>query len=654
MKKVNSGSCSLADASQQGSLSDVLQGRSIIASRESVVSMRSLSATSLRKKNDVSQSVSDKDNVSRALKLMRRVDVPPIRTEHDYSTRKMFGEVTVIPLQKLEDIEKSAHISLHEKRIRENKLTPYQAELLATFDNAPGKIEEELVAQIVAEEEQAILLRKKLKKRAKAKKRQAWKAEAGEPETVSDVDRDELKNGKKGTLRIGNEDEGGSVCTNMTFSTANISTLHEDLVDIEVIDQFVEKPTIKLEKKPKKVLSRSRSQVARNRDKHLKEEEERKRAKILNKKTRNVVKKELTEVTIKQQIWLHLVAHFARVGKMDNLLQKYRAKTHHLEFIELQRRAMNRIMEWYKYYSMRRRMRQNASFLAKIRMRLCIFMRRRRVRKLNEAATLVSHFIACVNGASVRTQKLYKFRGRVVKIQNVFGQFYKCQRARLKLLYLALQRELHSARLERNFAKRLREKNSVRLMKRTHFFGEAVQKLDNICASLTEMIARKNATNNLKMKQFLQLQNEDDKKHSKVKTHATAYVGDNQHSQSQYEVILKRVLGNQRKRHILSKKGADHTQKKVISTSHAIVVDPMEVKAFLKTDGHAGPKYLALDPVDIKKRRHSPLILLTGGAIRELRDIAKGIVAEESEEKVNFEIQRVLLKEYNDEHEYQL
>lgn len=531
---------------------------------------------------------------------------------------------------------------------QENKLTPYQAELLATFDKGPVVIaEEELVAKIVAEEENAIRLRK-TKKRFAAKKRQAWNVEAHQPETA-DVDDVEFQKGENNrSKRVGFEDDLGSMCTTMTFSTANVSNLNEDLIEMEITDRIVEKPKVPSLKKNKKILSRSRSEVARARDKRHKEEEERKRAKILNKKTRTVVKKEQSEVATKQQIWLHLVAHFCRASELESQLKKYRAHTFQIYYIQLQKRASRRIMLWFKKCSMRRRMRHNSTFLAKIRSCFCVYIRKRRVRQHNEAAAILSHFIASVNGASVRTQKLYKFRNRIVKIQTVFGQFYKCQRARLRLLFLAFQRELHIARLDRNHVKRVREKNSVRIMKRTHFFGEAVQKLDNICSSLTVMIARKNARNNLKMKQFLQLQNMEDKYLTNEQTPAVIPASELAHKTKiqKYSEILRRVLGNQRKRHILSQRGSEKTETKVMTHQ---TVDPMEVKAFLTTEGHVGPKYRVLDPVEIKKRKNSPLILLTGGAIGELKEIAKHIVAEEDEETLNYEIERRLLKEDDDD-----
>ena len=61
---------------------------------------------------------SQENNVYNALTLMRRVVIPPIRTEHDYSRRKMYGSVSTIPLTKISDIEKSAHASLHARRLK--------------------------------------------------------------------------------------------------------------------------------------------------------------------------------------------------------------------------------------------------------------------------------------------------------------------------------------------------------------------------------------------------------------------------------------------------------------------------------------------------------------------------------------------------------
>lgn len=463
-------------------------------------------------------------------------------------------------------------------------------------------------------------------------------------------------------------DDGGSVCTTMTFSTANVSLLNEELRDMEELadhDQFSsEPPPLKSHVTKscgfnKKVLSRTRSQVARNKDKHFREEEERKRALILSKKTRTVAKKTHSEVVIKQQIWLHLVVQFSRASVMEYQLKKFRGFNKQLHIIHLQKCAIDMISAWYKDYSLRRKMRQNAHFLTKLRMRMAVFVRRRRVKKRHEAATLLAHFIACVNGASTRTQKLYKFRGRVIKIQLVFGQFNKCQKARLKLLFLAFMRELHLARLARNHEKNLVEKVSLRSMKRTHFFGEAVQKLDTICSNLTVMMARKNASNNLKIKQFLQLQNKEDKaagtrdwSHiSRAKAPVRSQLQDEelqrqQSSSRMYEALIKRVLGNQRRRHILSQKGAEQAQTAKVVKHHA--VDPAEVRRFLQTDGAVGPTYVMLDRKAIARLKHSPFLLLTGGAIRELKDIARAIVAEEDDDKMNFEIQRTLLKENDD------
>lgn len=96
-----------------------LQGHAVGITRDGLLSKGS-TASILDKKleGDGHARMDNKDNVRRALKLMRRVEIPPIRTEHDYSTRKMFGEVSNIPLQKISDIEKSAHVSLHERKMR--------------------------------------------------------------------------------------------------------------------------------------------------------------------------------------------------------------------------------------------------------------------------------------------------------------------------------------------------------------------------------------------------------------------------------------------------------------------------------------------------------------------------------------------------------
>jgi hypothetical protein len=209
-------------------------------------------------------------------------------------------------------------------------------------------------------------------------------------------------------------------------------------------------------------------------------------------------------------------------------------------------------------------------------------------------------------------------------------------------------RELHQARLDRNQVKTNREKSSMRSMKRTPFFGDAVQKLDDICSNLTIMITRKNIVNNLKMKQLRQLQNESEKEKNldDAKTcHILGSAGQQSATRRQYEHILKRVLGNQRRRHILSQKGTDRADTR-IATHQA--VDRADVREFLKTAGHPGPTYVVLDHREVEKMfKYSPLILLTGGALRELRDIAKGIVAEEDEVTMNYEIQKTLLREFD-------
>jgi hypothetical protein len=491
----------------------------------------------------------------------------------------------------------------------------------------------DLVAQIVAEEERAIEERANIAK----KKKKAWEV-TEQPETSSGFD-------SKRT-----EDDMESLCTSMSFSTANISNLQEDQFGIDANNVVSPSKEKEVPEKKKKKLSRSRSQVVRTREKHFLEEEERKRAKILSKKTRTVVKKEKSEVMVKQQIWLHLIVHFARANKLQQHIIKHRSQKIKLQFIKLRKQSVTMIINWYRHYRLRRKMRQNAFFLAKIRIQFAVYVRRRRVQKCRAAAAILVHFINCVNGSSVRTQKLYKFRGRVIKIQTVFGQFYHCQRARLKLLHIAFQRELHLARLDRNQEKSNRERISVRSMKKTQFFGEAVQKLDDICSNLSLMIAKRNIVNNLKMKQLRQLQNEAEKK--RANPNSPPIPGDSSlqnTSRRQYESILKRVLGNQRKRHILSQKGMiEHAKTRIVMRQ---AVDPADVKEFLTTVNHAGPTYLVLDHKEVEKFKYSPLILLTGGggALHELRDIARRIVAEEDEEKMNYEIQRTLLKEFDDD-----
>lgn len=505
------------------------------------------------------------------------------------------------------------------------------------------------MARIVAEEDEAIATRKE--NRIKNLKKQAWGVVDGDqPETASFVDGERSK-----YHRQQNEDDLVSMCTSMSFSTANISNLQDDILDIEMDGDNIESEPTRIpannnnNNKNKKKLSRTKSQVVRNREKHLQEEVERKKAKV---RAKTVVKKEKSEHEIKQQIWLHLVAHFARASKMQQYLTKYRAQSMQIHQANMRRAALLRIVIWYRDYRLRRKMRQNAHLLAKIRVRVAMFARRRRVKTRRDAATMLTHFICCVNGSSIRTQKLYKFRARVIKLQTVFGQFYKCLKARLQLLYLALLRELHQARLDRNQVKTNHERISVRSMKRTPFFSEAVQKLDDICSNLTLMITKRNIVNNLKMKQLRLLQNES------VRMRADSHhILDNTPLQStsrrHYEPILKRVLGNQRRRHILSQKGVEDRAQISIKTHQA--VDPADVKEFLKTPGHAGPKYVVLDHKDLKKKNKcSPLILLTAGAIQELKDIAKGIVAKESEETMRFEIQKTLLGEIgpNDDEMY--
>ena len=520
---------------------------------------------------------------------------------------------------------------------QEHKLTPYQTELLSSFDNGPRRIEVDLVARIVAEEDEATAIRKQNK--IKNLTKQAWGVHVGHPETVSSVDDNRSKH------KTQSEDDLVSMCTSMSFSTANMSNFQEDIFDIEVEDNVDREPEQKTasnnNNKSKKRLSRTKSHVNRNREKHFHEEEERKKPKI---RTKAVVKKEKSEVEIKQQIWLHLVAHFARASKMQQYLTKYRAQSLQIHQRKMERRAIMRILVWYRDYTLRRKMQQNSHLLAKIRVRIAMLVRRRRVQTRRDAATMLTHFIFCVNGSSLRTQKLYRFRARVIKIQTVFGQFYKCQRARLQLLYLAFLRELHQARLDRNQVKTNRERISMRSMKRTPFFSDAVQKLDDICSNLTTMIARRNVINNLKMKQLRQLQNETERQRSNS-YHILGSKGPPQSTnRRQYDYILKRVLGNQRKRHILSQKGVDDRAHISIKAHQA--VDPTDVREFLKTPGHEGPTYVVLDHRDIEeKSKHSPLILLTGGAIRELRDIARGIVANEDEETMNYEIQKTLLRE---------
>lgn len=74
-----------------------------------------LTTSCLKKKKNNGSSV---DNVHKALKLMRAVDIPPIGTSHNYSKNKIFGAVSTIPLKSIPDIRKSAHVSLHERRIK--------------------------------------------------------------------------------------------------------------------------------------------------------------------------------------------------------------------------------------------------------------------------------------------------------------------------------------------------------------------------------------------------------------------------------------------------------------------------------------------------------------------------------------------------------
>ena len=521
-------------------------------------------------------------------------------------------------------------------------------EMLAKFDKGPRKIHVDLISKIVREEDEA--MRREKKSKLVKRLRQAWGQNNDGPETskpggnipIGDI---------IGLNQVQEEDDMQSMSTSLSFSTANVSSIHDDNFDVEVsnVEMDEKKNT---EKKGKKPLKRSRTQVIRKRDQRLKELEEEKKAKIQSKKAKRVVKKEKTEQEVKQQMWLHLIVHFSRAEKLLRHLQHCRAERMQIQMITMRRRAKRKILAWYREYRMRRKMRQNAFFLSKLRVRLAMVLRKRRVKMRQEAAAILLHFIYSVNDSSIRTQKLYRFRNRVIKIQTVFGQFYKCQRARLKLLHLALQRELHLARLERVREQSNRERHAVKLMKRTHFFGDAVNKLDDICSNLTAMVARRTKENNLKIRKFRQLQVLNEKKEEvKQSHHILGKKNDEEWCDGRhYTHILKRVLGNQRKRHILRQKEAERVETRI--TTHQ-AVDPEEVREFLQTEGHTGPKYDVLDYKEVEKQHlmRNPLILLTGGGLRELRDIAREIVANEGEDKVNYEIQKWLMKDFGPEYD---
>lgn len=569
-----------------------------------------------------------KDRVQRALMLMRKVEVPKIRNEFNYSQDSIFGDVAKVPLKSLKDIKKSAYVSLQEKRIREHKLTPFQMELLSKFDRGPRKIATDVVDKIVREEE-ADIQKKRL---ALRRKKLAWTSNQPAESRQASVEADDM----------------ASICTSVTFSTANLSQNEEDIFEIDNFPDKNESQHNEGEIKNKsKTITRTRSQVVRNKNKQLKEEEDRKRAKILNKKTRGTSKRQSNEITTKQQIWLHLISHFSRLNYLQKVLRNYRTQVALLRLHSLQKRAIARIWEWYQHHKFRHKMMQNAFMISRIRIAVAVHVRKSRVRKRVEAAAILSHFISAVNGSSSRTQKLYKFRSRVIKIQRAFGQYYKCQRARLKLLFMAFERELHLARLERNREKNYRERVCVRTMKRAAFFGEAVQKLDDVCSNLSAMIARRNKANNLKIRQLRQLQNENPKPQEKpqaMKRKMSCHIlgkSSFDASKRHYEPILKKVLGNQRRRHILSHSGDDNSPFKTRLQAHQ-AVDPDDVKEFLKVPNHPGPKFVVLDHRVANNLESNPLLLLTGGGLQELKYLARNKVAEEDDEEMNYELQRVL------------
>jgi len=364
---------------------------------------------------------------------------------------------------------------------------------------------------------------------------------------------------------------------------------------------------------------------------------------VLNKASKVPVKKENTDLVTKQQVWLHLIAHFCRVSIMHEALTKYQMERKLENEKFLMKAAANKIVRWYRYYKLLQRMRKHSDLVTKIRIRVAVYIRKQRVKKCKSAMVLITHFIKCVTGSASRTEKLYRFRGRVIRIQRVYRTFFLCTRARLKLMFLALQREMHIARLERNRSQLHREKKSVRSMKKTLFFGDAVQKLDDICNNLTVMIAQRNRVNNLKIKQFRELMNEAEKPVEIKRVLSRGRGGG--YCESQFEDVLRRILRNQRRRHILNLKDMERAEASRVLLRHA--VDPVEVKKFLKNNYHTGPLNYVLELQQMKRFQSHPLILLTAGGVRELRSVARHIVAGEDEETMNYEIQRVLHGEYD-------
>jgi len=102
------------------------------------------------------------------------------------------------------------------------------------------------------------------------------------------------------------------------------------------------------------------------------------------------------------------------------------------------------------------------------------------VRERNAAIDMIQSFLSDIGGVSDRTQKVYRYRARVVKLQRWIRSFMVCQNARLLILWLSLQKLLMKTRIARNNEISLNERIAVRKMKKTKFFGVTVQKLDEV------------------------------------------------------------------------------------------------------------------------------------------------------------------------------
>jgi len=226
---------------------------------------------------------------------------------------------------------------------------------------------------------------------------------------------------------------------------------------------------------------------------------------------------------------------------------------------------------------------------------------------------MITNFFNDVNSMGEKLLVLHAFRTKIVKLQKwVFG-YIQCQKARVQLLWLALERIERDIRSEQISILARSENGAMHNLLNSKEFGGTVTRLDSVHGNLNSLLTQQQRWRR-KQKQRdriedgrLALSSAPKSWHQKILHHIDG---------SRKLLMLRNLLGVQRRRHIVEK-----IETKKWSRNNKFEVDLKDVRDFLTTPGHLGVTTI-LGPQQNQKKRFEPFLLLHGGGLEELRYIA--------------------------------